>query len=333
MTNQEIEEKTEIEKEAEKFEKWLTEKADISTSSANMYSSYIKRLPQPLDFQEKDGEQIKAVLHEKVTTGPVRSAFKKYLQYLDQEQGYGKKASMEVKWVKDQIDQFEVSNGNELDKSEVIEKYLKSSEIQTLIQYVEKEVDRSWFHTEREFDEFRILPLLLFETGARVSEMLGKQQDESHVGLRVADITFKENRITIRDAKYGKNRTADFDLSEEPLRNYLEKHDIESGQVFEIDYFRFLRKLKSVSDKALNQEVTTHAFRHSFATNWVIQRKEEGQSWADAKEKVNAYLDHNDMKTTEAYIGAAKELVRENIYEEHGSFGLDLDVRIRGDEE
>lgn len=327
MTDQE-ERKSDIEKEAENFQHWLENNTDASTSTASMYASYIKRLSQPLDFREQDGEDVKAILHEKVSTGPVRSAFKKYLNYLDQTQGYGKDESMEVNWVKDQMDQFEVSNGNDLNKSEVLDKYLRSTQIQTLIQYIENQVDYSWFKSEREFDEFRILPLLMFETGARVSEMIGKQQDADHKGLVRSDINFNENRITIRDAKYGKNRTADFNQAEEMLRGFLEKHDIESGPVFEIDYDRFLRKLKEVSEDALNQKVRTHAFRHSFATNWVIERKEEGSSWADAKELVNDYLDHEDMKTTNAYIGAAKELVRENIYDEYGGFGLDVEMEV-----
>ncbi len=105
----------------------------------------------------------------------------------------------------------------------------------------------------------------MFETGARVSEMIGKQQDPDRVGLKMSNIDFSENKITIVDAKYGKNRTADFQLSEDLLRSYLEKHGIESGAVFDIDYHRFLRKLKLESQDALNREVTTHAFRHSFA--------------------------------------------------------------------
>ena len=327
MTNNKDGEKSGIEKEAEQFEKWLNENGS-STTTASMYASYIKRLPYPIDFTTQEGEEVKAILEDKVNTGPVRSAIKKYLNYLNQTQGYGKQEGMELNWVKDQMDQWEVSNGNDLDKSEVLDKYLRSSQIQTLIQYVENEVDRDWFHSEREFDEFRILPLLMFETGARVSEMIGKQQDDEHKGLLVSDISFDENRITIRDAKYGKNRTADFNQSEDLLKQYLSKHDIESGPVFEIDYARFLRKLKEESSNALNTRVTTHAFRHSFATNWVIQRKEEGNSWADAKELVNGYLDHNDMQTTEAYIGAAKELVRENIYDQYGGFGIKVDMEV-----
>lgn len=315
-----------IEKEAEKFQGWLEGKT--STSTASMYASYIKRMPYPLDFENQDGEKIKAVLEEAITTAPVKSAFKKYFQYLNQTQGYDKDASMELNWVKDQVDEFEVRKSNYLDKSEVLEKYLESSKIQNLIQYIDNQVDRRWFKSQKEFDQFRILPLLMFETGARVSEMIGKQQDPDHVGLRVSDIDFSENKITILDAKYGKNRTADFQLAEDMLKAYLKKHGIEKGPVFDIDYSRFLRKLKEVSAKALNQSVTTHAFRHSFATNWVIERNNEGESWADAKEKVNDYLDHNDMKTTEAYINAAQELVRKNIYEEYGSFSIDVEVEV-----
>lgn len=317
-----------IEKEAEKFDSWLQEQQGLAKTSASMYSSYIKRLPYPLDFKEQDSDEIKPIIEDAITTAPVKSAFQKYFQYLNQTRGYGKEASMELNWIRDQMKDFSVSEGSKLDKSEVLDKYLESSKIQTLIQYMDNRVDRSWFKSEKEFDQFRILPLLMFETGARVSEMIGKQQDPDHDGLMVSDIDFTENKITIRDAKYGKNRTADFDLAADMLKSYLQKHGIEKGRVFDIDYSRFLRKLKKVSGKALNQSVTTHAFRHSFATNWVIERNKEGESWADAKEKVNEYLDHNDMKTTEAYINAAQELVRKNIYDEYGSFSIDVEMEV-----
>jgi len=319
-------EQADIEKEAEKFRLWLEGKT--SPATGRMYSSYIKRLRQPVDLEAQDAEEIKAELEDKVTTSPVRSAFKKYLTYLNQTQGYGKQKSMELDWLKNQLDQFEVSGSRNLNKSEVLDEYLTTAEIQTLLDHITKQTNRGYFKSEKEFDQFRILPLLMFETGARVSEMIGKQQDPDHVGLKVSNIDFSENKITILDAKYGKNRTADFQLSEDLLRSYLEKHGIESGQVFDIDYHRFLRKLKMESQEALNREVATHAFRHSFATNWVIQRSEEGESWASAKEKVNAYLDHEDMKTTEAYIDAAQELVRKNIYEEYGSFSISVEAKV-----
>jgi hypothetical protein len=66
--------------------------------------------------------------------------------------------------------------------------------------------------------------------------------------------------------------------------------------------------------------------RHSFATNWVIKEYKKTGRWAEAKERVHAYLDHDQMTTTEAYIGAGKELERDNIFAEQGGFDLDVSV-------
>ncbi len=76
-----------------------------------------------------------AELEDKVTTSPVCSVFKKYLTYLNQTWGDGKQKSMELDWVKNQLDQFKISGSRNLNKSEVLDEYLTTAEIQTLLDY------------------------------------------------------------------------------------------------------------------------------------------------------------------------------------------------------
>lgn len=73
-----------------------------------------------------------------------------------------------------------------------------------------------------------------------------------------------------------------------------------------------------------NPRLIPHWFRHSFATNRVIECRQDRASWAEAKEQVKEHLDYENQKTIKANIGAAKELVRKTIYEEYGGFELSL---------
>ena len=331
-----ITEKTGIEEEAESFKDYLKGPAGLSEGTADMYSAYIKRLPEPINFNTQDAGEIKSKLTAHTTTSEVRSAFKKYLKYLKHENDYTEETSRDIKWVVWELDDLELNRDSSINKSEVLSKYLKRNQIQGIVNYVIHDLDTTNFSSnQRWYDEFRLMPLLMFETGCRISELIGKQYDPDNTGLRRSDVDFDENQINIRKAKRGKQRFTDFKDSESILQQLLEKYEIE-GKIFEIPYWKARDELAKIGAALFNytgpydslddgdQRLTSHWFRHSFATNWVIKRVDEGHNWAEAKEMVNNYLDHEDMKTTEAYIEAAKEISRGNIYEEHGSFNIDL---------
>lgn len=340
-TEQAQQPQTDIEKEAEQFEHYLTNTAGLSEGTADMYAAYIKRLPQPLDFNPYEASYIKRILTdpEVCTTTEVRSAFKKYLKYLKHQYDYSEQESRDLSWVKNELSSLDLDRNSELNKSEVMRKYLRQPEIEQIINYVNREMSKDDFQgSQRLYDEFRVMPLLMFETGCRVSELIGKQYDQENTGLCISDIDFDDNRVTIRKAKRGKQRKADFKESEPWLRQLIEEYSID-GKVFTLPYWKARDELAKVGAELFDelvgpytslgddqQRLTSHWFRHSFATNWVIDRVEEGNSWAEAKELVQNYLDHDDKKTTEAYIKAAQEISRENIYDEYGSFDIKVDT-------
>jgi integrase len=326
-----------IDEERQAFQTWLEKETSCSGGTPQMYASYISRLDTPLDPEQLTLEQAQSLLQDKVTTGSVRAAFKKYLKYCKQEKDLSIDHQRDIAFLENTLDDLELSQGNQLDKSEVLRKYLERDKIQEIVNHVAKELTLSPFGgNQRWYDEFYVMPLFLFETGCRISELIGKQHDPQNTGLRVADINFGKNQIRIRNAKGNKDRFADFHTSEPLLRTYLGKHDVQTGKAFHIPYWRVnyvFRKLgKEVfgfpgpNEAAADGEyrLTAHWMRHSFATNWVIKEYQKTGRWAEAKERVHNYLDHDQMGTTEAYIGAAKELERDNIFEEQGGFGIEL---------
>lgn len=328
-----------IEEETERFKQYIINTVGNSEGTANMYAAYIKRLPHPLNFNQHEASYIKRILTdpEVCTTTEVRSAFKKYLKYLKHRYDYSEQTSRDLSWVKNELSSLDLNRNSELNKSEVMRKYLRQPEIESIIHYVNNEMSKKDFQgNQRLYDEFRIMPLLMFETGCRVSELIGKQYDQENTGLRTSDIDFEDNRVIIRKAKRGKQRKVDFSQSEPWLHQLIQEYSIQ-GKVFTIPYWKARDELAKVGAELFDelvgpytslgedqQRLTSHWFRHSFATNWVIERVEEGNSWAEAKELVHNYLDHDDKKTTEAYIKAAQEINRENIYDEYGSFDIEV---------
>ncbi|QIB75354.1 site-specific integrase [Halogeometricum borinquense] len=326
-----------IDEDARKFETWLNRETSCGGGTPGMYAAYIKRLDTPIDLNQMTLEEIIAVLEDAVTTPAVRSAFKKYLAYIKQTADLDIGQRRDVAFLRDEISDIQLKESTPLDKSEVLRKYLRRTEIQDLVNHVKHDLTPGDFNGNPQwYDEFRILPLLMFETGCRISEVIGKQNDPDHTGLRRADIDFEDNKVRIRNAKGGKGRFTHFHDVAPLLQSHVDQYGIQTGKVFHIPYWKqnyyFKRAGKILfgfpgpnEPTAENEHrLTAHWMRHSFATNWVIKKYQETGRWAEAKELVHNYLDHDQMATTEAYIGAAKELEQDNIFDESGGFGIEV---------
>lgn len=328
-----------IVEESEAFKDWLEENTGVSGGTPDMYAAYIKRLDEPLRLDKYGLEEAVSILQDAVRTGPVRAAFKKYLQYLKSTQDLSIDQMRDVAFLQDELDDIELDEGKPLTKSEVLRKYLRRSEIQELMDYINSDLGPSDFDgDEWRYDEFRVLPILLFETGCRIGEVIGKQNDPEGTGLRLADVDFDDNKVRIRNAKGGKDRIVHFNDAAPLLEEFVEKYGIESGKLFYIPYWKQNYEFKKAGKQLFGfpgpaeptgkneYRLTAHWMRHSFATNWVIKQYKKTGRWAEAKERVHEYLDHDQMATTEAYIGAAKELEQDNIYDEEGGFDIDVGI-------
>jgi integrase len=218
-----------------------------------------------------------------------------------------------------ELDSWDPKRSEGLTKTDVIAQYLRVDEIQDFHTYIKRNTrPREFRRSKRKTDEFKMLPLFLFETACRIKEALN---------LKVAHIDFEENKIMVHDGKGGKARPVNINDSAPLVKQHIEEYDI-TGDLFAIDrdsteYDLLTDKFKQVGEKLFGRKVTSHWFRHSFATNWAILRFEEGLPKGEVKDQIREYLGHNDQQTTEAYIHAAEDLRRDNIYED-GEFELEI---------
>lgn len=139
----------------------------------------------------------------------------------------------------------------------------------------------------------KIIIALLYSTGIRLNEL---------INLKRIDIDFEKNLVIIRKGKGKKDRIT---IISKNLRLDLLKYY--SNNIFKTEYIFEGRKgkytKKSVqavlkqAGKKINQNLTPHMLRHSFATHLL----EEG---TDIR-YIQALLGHSDLKTTQIYTKVA----------------------------
>jgi integrase/recombinase XerD len=150
-------------------------------------------------------------------------------------------------------------------------------------------------------DKSRLLVLLLYSSGLRVSECLR---------LRVEDLDFKDKACVVKKGKGKKDRvTVLSETFADQLREYLEREKIKSGAIFmnkygEIFSVRNAQKIVSSAAKraGIQKQVTPHKLRHSFATHLL----DAGVSIRIIQE----LLGHSNLQTTQIYIRVSRELIR-----------------------
>jgi site-specific recombinase XerD len=150
-------------------------------------------------------------------------------------------------------------------------------------------------------DKSRLLILLLYSSGLRVSECLK---------LRVEDLDFKGKACVVKQGKGKKDRvTVLSETFAEQLKVYLNKEKIEEGAIFmnkegEIFSVRNAQKIVSGAAKraGIKKEVTPHKLRHSFATHLL----DAGVSIRVIQE----LLGHSNLQTTQIYTRISREHIR-----------------------
>jgi len=154
----------------------------------------------------------------------------------------------------------------------------------------------------------------LYAAGLRVSEL---------VGLDIDDLDFTEGYIKVRGkgqkeriVPLGSKANAALTLYMEKARNYLGKPNQTTNAVF-LNRFgnrlsaRSVRTIlnKYVEDIALNQKISPHTLRHSFATHLL----NEG---ADLR-SVQELLGHVKLSTTQIYTHLTREDIKNTFDKNH----------------
>ncbi len=144
---------------------------------------------------------------------------------------------------------------------------------------------------------YKALLAFLFESGARINEVLA---------CRVYDVSDNDGRmfVTVHQTKWGKDKRRVVCLSSaQYIRNLitylnLSKNDYlfkSSHRENHIDYTMVERTFRNLAKKAgITKPVNPHAFRHSCATNLVLQGYQDalikkGLGWRQSSKAINRY--------------------------------------------
>lgn len=154
----------------------------------------------------------------------------------------------------------------------------------------------------------RVIILLLFTTGLRVSEL---------VSLRKDDVDLEKRSIRVK-GKGGKERVVYFPEALVPLlKEYMERLPGDSEYLFpsaegHMHYTTVERIVKRAAVSAgLKKKVTPHVLRHSFATHSLAMG-------LDIRE-IQELLGHSSLSTTQVYAHVSRERLRRDYDKVWGS--------------
>ena len=186
----------------------------------------------------------------------------------------------------------------------------------------------------------KLLPVFLFETGARIGEVLGLDECE---GIRLKDVDFKKKYadVSIETSKVKDDRgeypvrnltlTRSVDLLQKWIEQHPQKDDSEAHLFCNLSHSRnntqpgdpmtysnvnnILDKLKERSE--VDKRVSPHIFRHSSATH-------KGHEWGDV-EGLMWWHGWQKLETAQNYVHANEKRQREKHLEREGIQNEDKD--------
>ncbi|MBT4387646.1 tyrosine-type recombinase/integrase [Candidatus Woesearchaeota archaeon] len=140
----------------------------------------------------------------------------------------------------------------------------------------------------------RLVIKLLYSSGIRLSEL---------INLKKQDIDFDQNTILIKSGKGNKDRITIFANSIKiDLLKYFSNTEFKTKYLFEGRSGKYTKKsiqlILEKYSKVINQKVTPHMLRHSFATHLL-------ESGTDIR-LIQELLGHESVRTTQIYTKVAK---------------------------
>ena len=191
----------------------------------------------------------------------------------------------------------------------------------------------------------KLLPLFMFETGARVGEILGLEEAK---GIRLKDIELKEKYADVDIETLKKKdsmgdypvRTLPISRSVDLLQKWLEQHprkDEKDAQLFcnlragkgteagdPMAYRNLNKTLDKLAEAAdIDQRVSPHIFRHSSATHkgveWNAERLMWWHGW-DQMETAQNYVQQNEKRLKNSYL--EEEGIRDTEEEASDNYSL-----------
>lgn len=140
----------------------------------------------------------------------------------------------------------------------------------------------------------RALIMVLFDSGARIEELLNVRLKSEHMAWK-EDIECFMIRLEFSKTK---PRTISLPLSTKYLREWLDVHPAKNNpqaQLFPITYSNLRTILYRLGKKVLNKRVTAHVLRHSSATYFANKLNHYQlcyrYGWTMSSDQVNRYID------------------------------------------
>jgi len=195
----------------------------------------------------------------------IKKAIKKFWKWKD---GNNKVYPETVEWIDTYVKDTEIPA-------------LKREEIQIIIDNCANSRDKA-------------LIMVLFDSGARIEELLNVRIHEDHVSWK-EDLKCYKIRLEFSKTK---PRTISVPLSTKELKKWLEVHPGKQdsrSQLFPMSYGAVRMLVKRLGQRALSKRVTPHIFRHSSATYYAnrLNRYQlcHRYGWAMSSSMVDRYLD------------------------------------------
>ena len=168
---------------------------------------------------------------------------------------------------------------------------------------------------------YRTVFVLLYALGLRIREALG---------LRLRDLDFVENSVTIVETKFSKGRVLPMGpRTAATLKDFIDQHPLISGHgkddfLFPSDShrtphletdacFRVLKRLVGelgISSPPGTRPPNLHSFRHSFAVHRVERWHRSGANLGTKLPLLSAFMGHVDVAATQVYLSMTPERLR-----------------------
>lgn len=280
--------------------------------SENTYTSYLNVLKQFIEYLEKIGENRKNIKITDFTKGNILN----FLNYVENDL----KCSIKTRNHKLTIINSFLEYAQSVNPT-YLNAYLESKSIKLKkvpkkkMDYMTKDELKAFFKAIniKYKDEYRhyILFSILYETGARVSELINIKVEDcffngNHPYIKIYGKGFKERIVYINDSLL------------KMINEYLDKFNVKTGFLLRNhsgeQYSRFgINKLISKYYQIAKKEcqtlerktITPHTFRHSKAVHFL----ENGT----ALPIIQRFLGHSCIQTTEIYLDITNEVVIEAV--------------------